>query len=54
MNVKNGSSFDQTLTVLLTMKICSDFDYTEYRVTKVQSTGVVKVVTLNVVKITML
>ncbi len=30
MNVKSGSYFDQTLTVLLTMKIYSDFDYTEY------------------------
>ncbi len=54
MTVKSGSYFDQTLTVLSTMKIYSDFDYTEYVVTTLQSTVVVKVTSLNVVEITML
>ncbi len=55
MDVKSGRYFDQALpTVLLTMTIYSDFDYTEYIVTTLQSTGVVKVITLNVVKLTML
>ncbi len=54
MDVKSGSYFGQTLTALLTKKIYSDFDYTEYIVMTLQSTGVVKVITLNVVKITML
>ncbi len=38
--MKSGSYFDQTLTLLLTMKIYSDFDYNEYIVSTLQSTGV--------------
>ncbi len=30
MNIKSGSYFNQMLTVLLTMKIYSEFNYTEY------------------------
>ncbi len=54
INVKSGSYFDHMLTVLLTMKIYNDFDYTEYIVTMFQSTWVAEVTTLNVIKITML
>ncbi len=51
-NEESGSYFDQTLTVLLIMKIYCDLGYIEYIVTTLKSTGVVKVTALNIIKIT--